>query len=610
MNQFKALLLGQEKRDYTRACSAQKVMRVGGKHNDLDAVGKDGRHLTWFEMLGNWSFGDYYKLETIKMAWHLTANVYQLDLDRVYVSVYRDDDESFAIWRDEIGLDEKRIYRFGDVENGDDENFWSMGPVGPCGPCTELFYDLGPEAGTGPDDVMGGEGDRYMEFWNNVFMEHNRDASGQLNPLSIQSVDTGMGMERITTILQGKTTVYDTDLFVPLLAEIESVSGKRWTEAERRIDLQVIADHIRSLTFVLSEGGQISNEGRGYVLRRILRRAVRHGRRLGFEGPFLHRLVPKVAEMFDGIYDLPDAVVGSTIQTLEQEEYRFFRTIDRGMSRISSLVNARQNGPKVISGKEAFELYDTYGFPVDLTAIEAEEHGFTVDEDAFAQYMEQQRSRSRESAKFYDMDDSAWVNFQSSGGQRFAGYGLTEHETSVVRYKHTDDGVEIVLDSTPFYAEGGGELSDHGQIVGDNFVMRVTDVQRLNGIVHHIGELESGTLDLTGESKVKAHVDLARRAEKRVHHTATHLLHAALQTVLGSGVQQKGSVVATNRLRFDFSHGQPMTQSELSQVEQWVNAEYVPIVLWRFSKMSQLKMLKRRALLHCLVRNMEMPFVL
>ena len=335
----------------------------------------------------------------------------------------------------------------------------------------------------------------------------------------------------------------------------------------------MIADHIRSLTFVLSEGGQFSNEGRGYVLRRILRRAVRHGRRLGFEGPFLHRLVPKVAEMFDGIYDLPDAVVGSTIQTLEQEEYRFFRTIDRGMSRISSLVNARQNGPKVISGKEAFELYDTYGFPVDLTAIEAEEHGFTVDEDAFAQYMEQQRSRSRESAKFYDMDDSAWVNFQSSGGQRFAGYGLTEHETSVVRYKHTDDGVEIVLDSTPFYAEGGGELSDHGQIVGDNFVMRVTDVQRLNGIVHHIGELESGTLDLTGESKVKAHVDLARRAEKRVHHTATHLLHAALQTVLGSGVQQKGSVVATNRLRFDFSHGQPMTQSELSQVEQWVNAE-------------------------------------
>ena len=573
MNQFKALLLGQEKRDYTRACSVQKVMRVGGKHNDLDAVGKDGRHLTWFEMLGNWSFGDYYKLDAIRMAWHLTANVYQLDLDRVYASVYKDDDESYAIWRDEIGLDENRIYRFGDVENGDDENFWSMGPVGPCGPCTELFYDLGPEAGTGPDDVMGGEGDRFMEFWNNVFMEFNRDAAGNLEPLKLQSVDTGMGMERITTILQGKTTVYDTDIFTPLLSAIESASGKRWTDAERRIDLQVIADHMRSLTFVLSEGGQFSNEGRGYVLRRILRRAVRHGRRLGFEGPFLHGLVPAVAEIFDGIYELPASVVGNTAEALEQEEYRFFRTIDRGMSRIKAFVQSDARKDKVISGKEAFELYDTYGFPVDLTGIEAAEHGYRVDVAGFEAHMAAQRARSRESAKFYDNDDAEWTHLQPNGGQNFAGYGLETHQTTVIRYKQTGEDIDMVLAETPFYAEGGGELADHGEIVGQGFMIEVNDVQRLNGVIHHRGLLKTGNLNITPDSIVTASVDVQRRKRKTLHHTATHLLHAALKHVLGDQVQQKGSVVDIDRLRFDFSHGKPVTREELNLVEQWVNRE-------------------------------------
>ena len=573
MNQFKALLLGQEKRDYTRACSVQKVMRVGGKHNDLDAVGKDGRHLTWFEMLGNWSFGDYYKLDAIRMAWDLTANVYQLDLDRVYASVYKDDDESYEIWRDEIGMDEKRIYRFGDIENGDDENFWSMGPVGPCGPCTELFYDLGPEAGNGPDDVMGGEGDRFSEFWNNVFMEFNRDADGNLEPLSLQSVDTGMGMERITTILQGKTTVYETDLFTPLLAAIEEASGKRWTEAERRIDLQVIADHMRSLTFVLSEGGQFSNEGRGYVLRRILRRAVRHGRRLGFEGPFLHSLVPAVANVFDGIYELPDSVIGNTSEALEQEEHRFFRTIDRGMSRIAAFVKSDDRADKIITGKEAFELYDTYGFPVDLTGIEAAEHGYRVDVEGFQAHMDAQRARSRESAKFHENDDAAWTHLQPNGGQLFAGYGLESYETKVIRYKQTNDDIDIVLDETPFYAEGGGELADHGEITGADFVIEVKDVQRLNGVIHHRGTLRSGKLALESDTIVTASVDLTRRHRKTQHHTATHLLHAGLKNVLGEQVQQKGSVVATDRLRFDFSHGKPVSQTQLSLVEQWVNRE-------------------------------------
>ena len=316
MNQFKSALLGEEVRDYTRACSAQKCMRVGGKHNDLDAVGKNGRHLTWFEMLGNWSFGDYGKEDTIKMAWDVSTNVFGLDPSRLYVSVYKDDDESYALWRDLIQVDPKHIYRFGDLEKGDDENFWSMGPVGPCGPCTELFYDLGPEGGTGPEDYMGGEGDRYMEFWNNVFMQYNRNDEGELSPLKALSVDTGMGMERMAMILQGKVSVFETDVFQPIIKRIAKLSGADWTDPQQRIDLQVIADHLRSLTFVISEGGSFSNEGRGYVLRRILRRAVRHGRRLGMNQPFLWKLAPVIGEMFEGVYDLPAHIIDKTCATL------------------------------------------------------------------------------------------------------------------------------------------------------------------------------------------------------------------------------------------------------------------------------------------------------
>jgi alanyl-tRNA synthetase len=573
MNQFKAVLLGQEKRDYSRACSVQKCMRVGGKHNDLDAVGKDGRHLTWFEMLGNWSFGDYYKLDAIKMAWDLSVSVYELDADRLYVSIYKDDDEAFAIWADEIGFPTERIYRFGDVENGDEENFWSMGPTGPCGPCTELFYDLGPEAGTGPEDVMGGEGDRFMEFWNVVFMENDRGEDGTLTPLEFQSVDTGMGMERITMIKQGVIGAYATDIFQPILERTAELAGVRVDDPDARVHLQVVADHLRSLTFVVSEGGTFSNEGRGYVLRRILRRAVRHGRLLGFDKPFLHRLAPVVQDLFEGIHELPSEILDGTCATLEEEEGRFFATIDRGMHRIEQMIGEKGES-KVITGEEAFLLHDTYGFPVDLTGIIAEERGFAVDEAGFEAAMGEQRARSRAAGGFYEDEGGEWHDLAETD-HGFAGYGLSDFDTTVVRWRATGARAELVLDRTPLYAESGGEVADHGTIEGPGFAVRVDDVQKLNGIVHHIGTFTSGDAAalgaLTAESTVKATVDVGRRRQKTVHHTATHLLHAALKEVLGTSVQQKGSVVEPDRLRFDFSHGRGLSDDEVLAVERWVN---------------------------------------
>ena len=564
MNQFKSLLLGQEKRDYTRACSVQKCIRAGGKHNDLDAVGKDGRHCTFFEMLGNWSFGDYYKEDAIRMAWELSTQVYSLDPQRIYISIYKDDDESYRIWKEIIGVDPERIYRFGDIEKGDEENFWSMGKTGPCGPCTELFYDLGPEAGSGPDDVMGGEGDRFLEFWNNVFMEFNRDEEGKLSPLAIKSVDTGMGMERITLILQGKLSVYETDLFQPIIQEIITNSGASWEDPSQRIDIQVIADHLRSLTWAISEGALFSNEGRGYVLRRILRRAVRHGRRLGFEGPFLYELLPCVAELFEGIYELPAHILSNTIEAIREEEARFFRTIDRGMSRLQGLMKSKEE--KLITGKEAFTLYDTFGFPVDLTRIEAEEFGFSVDEAGFQEEMEKQRRRAREGANLYE-DGREWKVLRPGLERGFLDYGLERLETEILRWRPQGERVEVVLYETPFYAESGGELADRGSIQGEGFQIELEDVQRINNCIYHIGRLKGEILGAT----VVAHVDIDHRQQKRAHHTATHLLHAALKAVVDPRIAQKGSVVEPGRLRFDFSHSKPLNSKQLQAVETWAN---------------------------------------
>jgi len=572
MNQFKSALLGEEKREYSRATTVQPCVRAGGKHNDLDNVGKNGRHLTWFEMLGNWSFGDYGKRDTIQMAWKLSTEVLKLDISRIYVSVYKDDDESYGIWRDEIGVAEEHIYRFGDIEQGDDENFWSMGPVGPCGPCTELFYDLGPEVGTGPEHVMGGEGDRYMEFWNNVFMQYNRDDEGSLKPLPALSVDTGMGLERIVMILQGKTSVFETDLFQPIIKFTAEKVNASWEDPEQRIDLQVIADHIRTLTFVISEGGQFSNEGRGYVLRRILRRAVRHGRRLGFDGPFLWQIAPAVAREFEGIYELPEHILQNTCETLREEEARFFRTIDRGLGRIHAIMDSHEAaGRSVIEGAEAFELYDTFGFPVDLTQIEAAERGFTVDEAGFEREMEAQRQRSRQSAKFYDDEGGEWINLRDGGGAGFAGYGLERLEVGVMRYRQEGERVELILTETPFYAESGGEVADRGVITTEGGVtLQVTDVQKINGIIHHYCSCAE-ELKLDEGSQLTALVDLDYRAQKTIHHSATHLMHAALKALVGAHVEQKGSVVEADRLRFDFSHSSPLSQAQLSAVEAWVN---------------------------------------
>ena len=573
MNQFKGMLLGQEKRDYTRACSVQKCMRVGGKHNDLDAVGKDGRHLTWFEMLANWSFGDYYKREAIHMAWDLSVNVYGLDPTRMHVSVYKTDDFSYNVWLDEIRVPRERIYRFGDIDKGDDENFWSMGPTGPCGPCTELYYDLGERAGTGPTNVMGGAGDRYMEFWNNVFMESDRSEDGTYTPLAFQSVDTGMGMERITMILQDKVSAYETDIFQPIIQAAARLSKADWNHPEQRIHLQVIADHLRSLTFVLSEGGQFSNEGRGYVLRRILRRAVRHGRLLGFDGPFLWRLAPVVAEVFDGIYDLPTHVVENTQASLQEEEGRFFSTIDRGMARISEMIQSKaSDASRVITGSEAFVLHDTFGFPVDLTGIVAAEHGFSVDEAGFQSEMETQRERSRAAGRFYADEGGEWQVLVDAGGQGFAGYGHETLEARVVRWRQEGERVEVVLDRTPFYAESGGEVADHGRISAGGLEIEVTDVQKVNGMVHHFGRCVRGSLNgLTATDFVRCDVDAARRAQKTIHHTATHLLHAALKQTVGAHVEQKGSVVEPDRLRFDYSHSKPLTAEQIHALEVWVN---------------------------------------
>ena len=572
MNQFKSALLGEEKRAYNRATSVQPCVRAGGKHNDLDNVGKNGRHLTWFEMLGNWSFGDYGKLETIRMAWDVSVNVLKLDVSRIYVSVYKDDHESYNIWKDIIGVEPNHIYRFGDLEQGDDENFWSMGPVGPCGPCTELFYDLGPEAGTSPDDVMGGEGDRYMEYWNNVFMQYNRDEDGKLTPLPALSVDTGMGLERIVMILQNKFSVFDTDCFQDIIKDVAAMVDADPNHPQQKIDLQVIADHIRSLTFVISEGGQFSNEGRGYVLRRILRRAVRHGRRLGFDGPFLWRIAPLVAREFEGVYNLPPHIIENTATTLKDEEERFFRTIDRGMNRIHAMMDQHsQENRKIITGQEAFELYDTFGFPVDLTEIEASERGFSVDTQGFEEEMEAQRARSRQSARFYDNEGGEWVNIRDGGGQGFAGYGLSEMTVSIQRYRQDGDRVELILNQTPFYAESGGEVADRGTLTAPNgTVIHIDNVQKVNGIIHHFGQCET-PLSFDQTTELQTWVDEVYRMQKALHHTATHLMHAALKEEVGSHVEQKGSVVEATRLRFDFSHSQILSQSDLAAVESWVN---------------------------------------
>jgi len=567
MNQFKDALLGREKRSYTRAADCQPCMRVGGKHNDLDAVGKDGRHHTWFEMLGNWSFGDYYKEDAIAYAWELITKDYALDTSRIYASVYKDDDESARIWKKVAGLPDSRIVRLGDIDQGDEENFWSMGPTGPCGPCTELYIDQGESFG---HDVVGGPTDRFLEFWNLVFMEFDRGEDGSFQPLPMKSVDTGMGLERITAILQGKTNVFHTDLFQPIIGEICEKTGRAF-QGDDAPPMCVVADHIRGLTFVLNDGGEFDRVGRGYVLRRILRRAVLHGDQIGMKEPWLYTLVPNVVAT-TGAYEVTAEHMAQIQATIRGEEEKFFRTLDRGLVYFTRVVDElKSRAETVISGPAAFQLYDTYGFPVDLTRILAEKQKMEVDDAGFDQELEQQRSRSKAAQEFYDAGGWVAVGEGSDGG--FAGYGLQTLDVRVLRYRgRADGGVDLILDRTPFYIEGGGEQADHGTLTGKTVAIAVDDVRRIDVGTVHGGRLIRGTLDdLAGEVLLTAEADIGRRRAKAAHHTATHLLHAALHQIVDPGARQKGSMVSPDRLRFDFASSRALTADEVRKIEDRVN---------------------------------------
>jgi alanyl-tRNA synthetase len=565
MVQFKDVFLGQDPRPYSRATTAQRCVRAGGKHNDLENVGYTARHHTFFEMLGNFSFGDYFKSEAIRYCWELLTEVYGLPADKLWVTVYEDDEEAERIWFDEIGVDPTRFSRCGEKDN-----FWSMGDTGPCGPCSEVFYDHGPEVAGGPPGSPEEDGDRYIEIWNLVFMQYDRGADGTLTPLPRPSVDTGMGLERLAAVLQGVHSNYDTDLFRNLIDDAMHVTG-----ASDRDDksLRVIADHIRSCAFLVADGVVPSNEGRGYVLRRIIRRAIRHGHHLGTSEPFFFRLVAALdREMGDAYPDLRSRreVVE---RILRQEEERFAETLDQGMRILGEAIDGLQG--EVLPGDTAFKLYDTYGFPVDLTADVARERGLGVDMAGFEEAMESQRTRARAAGGF---DAQATEGLGLSACSLFDGYQQLELEGTVqalvldgkaVESLDTEDTGMVVLDTTPFYAESGGQVGDRGVLVAGKARFEVKDTQKDDEAILHVGVVTEGTLKVG--DKVRAQVDGVRRNDSARNHSGTHLLHAALRQVLGDHVTQKGSLVAPDRLRFDFSHFEPVTAQELERIESLVN---------------------------------------
>jgi alanyl-tRNA synthetase len=580
MNQFKDCFLGMEDRGYYRAASSQKCVRAGGKHNDLENVGRTARHHTFFEMLGNFSFGDYFKVEAIAYAWEFLTRDLGIDKDRLYVSVYTDDDEAADIWHVQEGVPRARIFRFGEKDN-----FWAMGDTGPCGPCTEIFYDNGAEVGCGsPNCTVGCDCDRYMEIWNNVFMQFNRAADGILTPLPKPAVDTGMGLERIATVMQGVTSNYDTDLLQGIIRHVEKLSGKRYRDdAKDDVSMRVIADHARAITFLIGDGALPSNEGRGYVLRRIMRRAARHAKMLGFAEPVLYRMVDAVrAIMSDAYPDLAEreAYIKKVIRA---EEERFAETLDRGLAILNEAVAGLKRAKRsVIPGETLFQLYDTYGFPTDLTADIVRSEGFTIDEDGFEACMERQRAQSREHwkgsgeegiAEVYKTLHTKGVRSTFSGYQKRSDYSAV---TALVRngvlvdMAQAGDEVEVITEATPFYGASGGQVGDTGTISSGNAHLRVVDTLRpFPDLIVHRARLESGNL-YTGEAVDLAVNGTARLATAR-NHTATHLLQAALKQVLGDHVKQAGSLVEPERLRFDFTHFASMTSDEIRRVEQLVN---------------------------------------
>ncbi|HBC3996438.1 TPA: alanine--tRNA ligase [Vibrio cholerae] len=575
MNQFKDCFLGLEKRAYTRATTAQRCVRAGGKHNDLENVGFTARHHTFFEMLGNFSFGDYFKEDAIQYAWEFLTDVLQLPKERLLVTVYETDDEAFDIWNKKVGIPADRIIRIGDKKGGkkfDSDNFWQMGDTGPCGPCTEIFYDHGDHIWGGPPGSPEEDGDRFIEIWNNVFMQFNRHADGTMEPLPKPSVDTGMGIERISAIMQGVHSNYEIDVFQTLIkAAADAIGYQDLTNQS----LRVVADHIRSCAFLIVDGVMPSNEGRGYVLRRIIRRAVRHGNKLGAQGAFFHKLVGPLAEVMGtaGVELKKQQALVEKVLRIEEEN--FGRTLDRGMSILNDALD--QLSGQVLDGETVFKLYDTYGFPADLTNDVARERGFSIDEAGFEQAMEEQRQRAREAGQF-GTDYNSLI--KSATNTEFCGYTASRGQ-SVVREMFVEgaevstlsagDKAIIVLDNTPFYAESGGQCGDTGVLKTDAGIFHVEDTQKLGNAIAHHGVLAQGVL-ATGD-QVDAIVDEKRRAAISLNHSATHLLHAALRKVLGEHVAQKGSLVRAETLRFDFSHLEAMTSAEIKEVERLVNQE-------------------------------------
>jgi alanyl-tRNA synthetase len=566
MVQFKDLFLGKEVRDYSRAATSQRCVRAGGKHNDLENVGYTARHHTFFEMLGNFSFGDYFKREAIHYAWNFITGTLGIPKDRLWVTVYQEDDEAERIWVEEIGVDPTRCTRMGEKSN-----FWAMGDTGPCGPCSEIFYDHGAEIPGGPPGSPDEDGDRYVEIWNLVFMQYERSSHGVLTPLPKPSVDTGMGLERVAAVMQGVHSNYDIDLFKSLIKSAAEVTDTQDLESS---SLKVIADHIRACTFLIVDGVVPSNEGRGYVLRRIIRRAIRHGYKLGQTQPFFHKLVTSLVREMGGYFTELLAGEARATQVLAQEETRFAETLATGMALLDA-ETAKLTSSE-IPGETVFRLYDTYGFPADLTADIARERGLTIDQAGFDAAMEAQRGRARAASKF-GVENRDSIKLQ--GKTDFHGYDRVGDSATVTALifdgmvvnalRQGQEG-QVVLDHTPFYAESGGQVGDTGSIVSPKGRFAVRDTQKIGASFSHVGALETGEIQVG--DVIDAQVDQPRRRAIALNHSATHLLHAALRKVLGKHVEQKGSLVAADRLRFDFSHNQALSSDELHRVEEMVNS--------------------------------------
>jgi len=564
MNQFKNIFLGTEDIKFKRVVNSQKCIRVSGKHNDLEEVGVDQYHHTFFEMLGNWSFGDFSKKEIIIWSWELLTEKWNLDKKRLWVTVYKDDDESFDLWIKHTNIDPERVLRFGDKDN-----FWEMGSTGPCGPCSEIHYYIGDLDKQTPKGVN--KSSQYRELWNLVFIESNRDKKGALSDLPSKHVDTGMGLERILATLNGMDDHYKTDLFLPIINKIEEISNTKYSIKDGMAH-RVIADHLRMISFSIADGIMPSNEGRGYVVRRVLRRAARFGRVLDIEGAFLYKLVDVLSDTMGDVYPELIDKKKHIKKVLETEEVSFGKTLDRGLSLISDIIDSLDG--KTISGEQAFKLYDTYGFPVDLTQLIARENGCSLDIESFNKYMENQKDKARSSNKFKDSNDKGiWNEILDIKGS-FVGYSTISNHSEIIKYRPTKEGVEVVMKETPFYAESGGQIGDIGEIKSKSIHLEVIDTYLSGDDICHLCKILKGDLDKTFDNNFKLLVNEERRKKIKANHSATHLLHKALKTVLGNHIQQAGSLVADDRLRFDLTHYEKLKDSEISEIETNVN-EYI-----------------------------------